>query len=270
MKLLALLSTLLAFAIYSPPQAMETLGDDLKEFDASLRDEFLKIAQPKAFQDKTDYKTHEPAYLKEERDLIAGKKLTLAGILPFRGGDVVGDTICALTNSQWSHTGAKVVDQEGLEYCFECTGAADEILKENMWPQVQIHKLDDVVANYNGNVGYRPIHTAAENNADVTTYVHSWLGIPYEERPLDLIRSIGDWNKEEHDKSMFCSQMVALLLKKVGYLPNGPDAKLADNYIPRDFGMQESLALSGGAQLGDLIYLKGSPSKVKKHKCVLF
>lgn len=175
----------------------------------------------------------EPAYLKRQRESIEGKELYLTGILLFRGhGDGVSSLICKLTDSEWSHVGVHITssaDTSAEEFCFESTGSIGEVLS-GMHPQVQIHTLQDVLDSYKGNVGLRKL--VSKDKIEVTEFVQAWLGLPYEKRPLELLRAVNASNKKEDSESLFCSEMVALLLKKLELLP---EDKLADNYTPKDF-----------------------------------
>lgn len=234
----------------------------MEGYRKSVRRELLKVAQPLAYEARKHgmskvAEPDEPKHIQQQRKLIEGKKLQMTGELLFKSYGLDGKLICALTNSPWSHAGKRLTDQDGQEYCFESTGSVGQIF-EGMLPQVQIHKLEYVVRDYAGDVAVRPISykEGKEPNVDaVTELVVSWIGVPYERRPLELVKSIGQWNKqygESQQKALFCSEMCALMNQKLGYLPKD---KPASNYIPRHFGEQD-FNLIGGAHLEDIINLK--------------
>jgi hypothetical protein len=198
----------------------------------------------------------DPWYIKDARTLITGKTLCISGVLLFKSGGLDGKLITRLTypknehNGQmWSHSGILLKDKEGVEYCFESTGAPGQIL-HGMWPQVQIHHLMDVVNSYGGDVGVRYLNQGEKFTQDVdrvTNLVWDWVGTPYEKRPLELLKSIVHANNfdESSQKSLFCSEMTALLLQLTGFLPYGPKESPASNFLPRDFGLDTFTMLYG-------------------------
>lgn len=249
--------------------ALEIAVEGLADSGPSLsKAEFQRLAAPNTFvQDSSAHSMarvespEDPWFIKEQRDLIKGKKFTLAGVLTFRSHDLPGKIITKLTHSDWSHSGLLVRDEEGNEYCFESTGSAGQIF-QGMLPQVQIHRLQDIVASYAGEVGRRNIMDDGmggfvQNTARTTELVWDWLGVSYEKRPLELLSAIKEWNKfhKGSEMSLFCSEMTALMLQQLGYLPYGEGSKPASNFVPRNFGMQDTLELLHG-RLSDLEILK--------------
>lgn len=212
----------------------------------------------------------DPWYIKEQRALIAGKTLTVTGVLVFKSYDLPGKMITGLTYTdiphepqKWSHAGLLLEDEHEQQYCFESTGSAGQIFS-GMLPQVQIHTLEKAVATYAGDVGLRRIahdergdSSFRQDTHRATELVWDWVGVSYERRPLELIQSIAGWNKyhKDSEKSLFCSEMDALMLQQLGYLPYGPDAKPASNYIPRNFGASDAIELLHG-RLEDIKILK--------------
>ncbi len=222
------------------------------------------IAGMSRTEDGTD-----PWYIKEQRALIAGKTLTVTGVLLFKSYDLPGKIITGLTYTdiphepqKWSHAGLLLEDEHAQEYCFESTGSAGQIFS-GMLPQVQIHTLEKAVETYAGDVGLRRIahdtrgDSFKQDTQRATELVWDWVGVSYEKRPLELVQSIAGWNKyhKDSEKSLFCSEMDALMLQQLGYLPYGTNAKPASNYIPRNFGASDVIELLHG-RLEDIKILK--------------
>lgn len=183
--------------------------------------------------------------LEEQYQLIEGAKLTLWGVGLFAGDEIISKGIRLITDSEWSHVGLILEDQNKELYCFESTGSASQILKKKMLPQVQIHKWEDSVDSYDGRVAKRQFIFSGENKVDpdkVTHMVKDLIGTPYERDLSTLISSIRRNNKEESISTLFCSELVAKVMMDLGYLSN---QRVSDNYLPKDFSSKEFIPLQG-------------------------
>lgn len=208
----------------------------------------------------------EQKFVERQRKEIEGLEFVLAGVVLCRSFGLDGKIICAVTNSKFSHSGVLLEDQHGQRWLFECTGSEEQVRK-GINPQVQISSLDQVLKKYDGDVAVRIL--SFEKGAPVVThYVEAWLGIPYEKRPLELIASIAEWNHKENDESLFCSEMVALLLQKAGCLGSDPENdRLANNFTPKDFSPRGGIDLLDGVKMHSLTYLK---KQTKSHqRCLI-
>ena len=74
--------------------------------------------------------------------------------------------------------------------------------------------------------------------------VNKYLNRPYETNTSELVLSAFRANTSENVKSLFCSELAALVLQDLGLLSS---STLADNYVPADFSMErpKSLKLIG-------------------------
>lgn len=200
--------------------------------------------------------TSNASYLEEAMALIKGKTFTLDAVTLFAARDLIGAGIRGLTASDHSHCGLRLRDQDGTLYSFESTGSAHDILFEHASPQVQIHLWDRVVEDYDGGVRFRLFTFEEGNEPDtqlLTDLVTHLLGTPYESRPLELIDAIRGKNTSDNVKSIFCSELIAYLLQKLGYIS---EKRFANNYVPRNFCDKQDLTLKKGATLGDEITAK--------------
>lgn len=192
------------------------------------------------------------AFLQSELLAIKDKSFNIWGVGLFSGGDPFSKSIQVMTGSKWSHVAAILTDQSGNKYCFESTGSATQVLKR-IRPQVQISLWTDTVTNYSGSVASRQFAfapTAQPRSETVTDFVHKYLGAVYEENVTTLFKSLARANTTENSQSLFCSELTALMLQEFGYLSaDTPDARLAENYLPRDFSSKEFLSFNLGATL---------------------
>jgi hypothetical protein len=207
----------------------------------------------------------EPAYITRQRRLIDGKKFTIDSVALFSGTDIFSDGIRLATGSPWSHVGLVLADQMGGLYCFESTGSPDEIVHEGMFPQVQIDSWDHVVKRYSGVVATRKFIVERdtwnkEKSEDLTGFVKRELGVPYEKNMGSLLKAITGTNNDTSasTNSLFCSELTALTLMRVGHLPQPTErgGRFADNYLPSHFGQSRSLPLIS-ARLEEEQIIKG-------------
>ena len=162
-------------------------------------------------------------FLAMEQEMIAGKKFDLWGVALFSGSDLVSSIIKKVTHSKTSHIGILLKDELGEIYCMEATGSASQILKQHMAPRVQIDVFETVLNNYGGGVSTRQFIFEEGKRPDVqkvTDLVNKYLDAPYEKSFSSLLKSPSRSNKKEDTSSLFCSELAALFLKELGYLPS--------------------------------------------------
>ena len=195
--------------------------------------------------------------VQKQLDLIKDSELTVWGIGLLAGDDITSGFIRKVTDSSWSHVALILKDQTNSKYCFESTGNYDAIMHHGMLPQVQISRWDLALKNYSGVVAQREftLSIRKENNPEtVGKLVRSLIGRSYETNLISLIEAINSKNKKADLSSLFCSELVAMVLQNLGYLDN---TKLSDNYLPCDFSTEVHVFMNG-AVVGDEILLKGN------------
>jgi hypothetical protein len=195
--------------------------------------------------------TSDSPFAERERALLRGRTFSIDGIALFAGTDPFSKAIKKCTASAWSHVGLIVRDERGQKYCFESTGSATDILKEHVLPQAQIHRWEDIIRNYDGVVAERAFTFSTSATSvvkDATSFVCKNVGKPYEQSFQTLFASIKRGNKSDDLTSVFCSELVAECLIEAGILPLHTE-RLAQNYLPRDFGGSEFLPLASGIAL---------------------
>jgi hypothetical protein len=183
---------------------------------------------------------------KEGRKLIQGLDLTLWGIGLFAGDEPISAIIRRLTRSPWSHVGLILADQNKSLYCFESTGSLGQIVQKKSLPQVQIHKWEDVLEDYDGMVATRKFIFTEGKQPDtklVTQTVDKLLGTPYQSGVEALINCITRDNQQEDPTTLFCSELTAKCLIDWGCLSR--EGRIADNYMPKDFSQKEFIPLIG-------------------------
>ncbi|RZI46413.1 hypothetical protein [Candidatus Finniella inopinata] len=152
-------------------------------------------------------------------------------------------------HSTYSHIGIilkRLEDNQLL--CFESTGSTSQVLS-GIFPQVQINPLATSLMQQSLSKAVTRdfIFDKQPTSDDVQKFVQKYLGINYEENIVSILKSKSRSNKTGDDSSLFCSELVALMLQQLGYLSTELPA---DNYTPRDFSeISENVKLIG-ATLG--------------------
>lgn len=175
-------------------------------------------------------------FFKYEIDLIKGKELKVEGVVLVRGKNIFSSWITRRTKSQASHAALWLSDPSGNHYIYESTGSPEQMMS-GIRPQVQIGLFDDILDHYPGKVWLRKININedyAVSPLTVQALVARYLSIPYTKDPRDLTNAA--WHSATAEKTdyIFCSQLVALILKDkdVGFLdPHIPSG----NYLPKHF-----------------------------------
>lgn len=188
------------------------------------------------------------AFEKAQKKLIENKHLNLHGIAMFRGLNAAGQFIGILTHSPVSHIALDLVDEDGQHYLYESTGSPREV-QHFILPQVQIRPWDPQNPDYAGHVWTRALffEPGYEPRADqVTELVKNYLGRPYETDMFELFGSVPSvvgkatrtvgyfvpFRPKASDNALFCSELVALILKKLGYLD---EVTVPHHCLPKHF-----------------------------------
>ena len=203
--------------------------------------------------------------LEEQYAIIDGKDLQFWGIGLFAGSEPVSKIVRAITDSPWSHVALVLSDQINQLYCLESTGSFNDILKKGMLPQVQINYWDDVVRTYEGRIAYRQfsgIDKSLYEKDQLTDYVKPLLGVPYEKDLTSLINCLHRKNKQESLDSLFCSELVAMILMDWKLLQKD---RLSNNYLPKDFAMNEYLPLLNVSLEWEVIVKQNT----KRKECII-
>jgi hypothetical protein len=132
--------------------------------------------------------------------------------------------------------GERPADEKLDVFCFESVGSLGEVF-HGYAPRVQITPLAKVIKAYNGNVCVRPLDEAIPLK-NLQQQIIDNLGISYEKKILQLLRSTGDGNDKEDGSSWFCSELAAYLYKKNGVIAE--EETLANNVIPMEFSTRST------------------------------
>eukprot|EP01102_Stenamoeba_stenopodia_P011096 TRINITY_DN3394_c0_g2_i1.p1 TRINITY_DN3394_c0_g2~~TRINITY_DN3394_c0_g2_i1.p1 ORF type:complete len:425 (-),score=96.11 TRINITY_DN3394_c0_g2_i1:186-1460(-) len=160
-------------------------------------------------------------------------RMNTCDILLFSSKHALSYATKLLTHSKWDHVGL-VINFRGVLTLLESTYGSG----------VQINHLDDRLKNFiekGTRVGVRRLQTplTADQKETLVYFIHDMLGRPYEKNLLELVRAVGVSGKEnpgsskkEDLSSVFCSELVAAALQKIGLLST---AWPANEYAPADF-----------------------------------
>jgi hypothetical protein len=193
--------------------------------------------------------------------MIQGKPLILKGVIVCSGSDLEGKVVEDATHSIYSHVMFLLVNKDNPEesFCYQsCIDAAN--LFKLVLPQVNVVSYSSAVSNYPGKLFRRDFAFDPGKepcSSDVIAAVHKYLGRPYERHLTELLGSLTRSNKKGNPSSIFCSELIALVLQDLGYVSRDIPA---DNYLPKDFaqGSDSFLKLIGGASLGEQILISTS------------
>lgn len=173
-------------------------------------------------------------------------ELYVHGVLLFVGGDPVSKLIRTITSSRYSHVGLWLIDEEGVQYCFESTGSFSDVLLRQQTPCVQLSQLRPVLEAYPGLVRSRRFVNQPKVN--VAEFVNCKIGVGYETHLSSLVRALTRSNTSDGSDSYFCSELVAAALHAAQCLST--NSRNADNYLPRDFASaSQDLLLCSGVTL---------------------
>lgn len=175
-------------------------------------------------------------FFKHEIELIQDKDLKIKGIILVKGKNMFSTWITKRTKADVSHAALWLSDQFGNDYIYESTGSPGQ-MKDGIRPQVQIGLFNEVLDHYPSKVWTREIdlnddHVVAPFT--IQALVAKYLGTPYTKDPRDLTNAAWHAVTKEKTDHIFCSQLVALILKDpaVGLLPA---ERPSGNYLPKHF-----------------------------------
>jgi hypothetical protein len=114
-------------------------------------------------------------------------------------------------------------------FCLESTGTAQQV-KHGLWPRVQISPLEDAVSEYVGDVCVRTLSDPIPLEG-LQHLIYRELGVSYEKRLLQLLKSRKDKNAKDDTSSWFCSELVAYIYREYGVIS---DDVVVNNVIPKE------------------------------------
>ena len=173
-------------------------------------------------------------------------------ILGFSGREFISDVINVGTGGipRWgiSHVGIVARGPQGNQLLFEST-TLDPLpceIQHKLFNGCQAHKLDDVIANYDGRIwAYpltRPLYEFEESR--LSEYLISTVGTPYD--AMGAFRSAGvgfSWFESllrlEDLHHIFCSAWVAKALSMIGVLPTDDADRWSPNHLLRRLRFHE-------------------------------
>lgn len=184
-------------------------------------------------------------------------------IFLFSGRGLISKGIQTITGSPWSHVALALrLPQFDLNLLYESTTLSDlpDLTTGAPVKGVQLVYLSERLRSYEGKVAWRPIRGPKTDFmiTQAAKFVRCFQGKPYEQNQLELLFSAIDLgfdigNRGEDTSSVFCSEVAALLLRKVGILLPDDD-KPANEFTPADYAGK--MQLRSGYELGDLIPLE--------------
>ncbi len=184
--------------------------------------------------------------------------LALGYIVLVDGQKLINNIIELGTVSRWSHVAMVLCNPSDITqnpsaanqqswYCFE-----SNITQGN---DVHVIAWKDFISSQNSSsVVVRSFQYESgkmANSEFLKAVVNKYLNRPYETITSELVLSAFRANTSEDLRSLFCSELTALVLQDLGLLSN---VKLADNYVPADFSLERPNSLKLiGAKLGNEI-----------------
>lgn len=180
---------------------------------------------------------------------LSATRLSLEGIILSNGHSSSSYKIKAVTLSKWSHVGLLVrdtryhFDNRNGWYVFESvanpssigTGTASATkaygVRLASW-QHDLAACDDITI--------RHLHYQNSNRPSsdaLKTVIGRYIGRPYEQNVTEMAGGVLDVNTTEDSRSIFCSELNALVLQDLGLLSSD---KLPDNFIPAHFSLERN------------------------------
>ena len=165
--------------------------------------------------------------------------LKTGDIILFSGKGLVSGMIKWFTGSKWSHVGVVVVDKEwDMVLLWESTTLSKiKTIHGNVKQGVAIRPLSERINEYD-EVAVRHLEEPLTSDQEVIlSELRAELkGRNYEEDKVELFKSAYDFiggHNEEDLSSVFCSELVAEYLQRVGFLGGGFSS---NEFTPADFG----------------------------------
>lgn len=154
--------------------------------------------------------------------------LDTGDIVLFSGRGVFSAVIRKYTGCKWSHVGTILRPKDmDILLIMESTTLSNirDMDTQEFTKGVQVVPFSERCKTYDGDIGFRHINVArgAAFNKIVNDFRHEMKGKPYEEDTLQLIRAAYDGilgTNEKDLSSLFCSELVAELWQRLGWLDN--------------------------------------------------
>ena len=182
-------------------------------------------------------------------------------IVLFGGKGRISEAIKWATGSDKSHIALTlhVQDYDCLAL-FESTtlSTTPDLIGDKPVKGVQLVNMSSRLETYDGDVWVRPIYGKRTRKMKETAIrvMREFHGRPYEQSQLDLIRSAIDipgvriMRNQGDASSVFCSELVTIMLREVGIMPN--EGEPPDEFTPADFA-NDDLILNEGYSLGEIV-----------------
>jgi hypothetical protein len=174
-------------------------------------------------------------------------KLSLEGIALSDGHSPFSYAIKASTLSKWSHVGLLVrdtrycFDNMNGWYVFESIASPSSI---GTGPSAATVVYGVRLANWQRNlassddVTIRHLHYQNDNKPSsdaLKAAMCKYIGRPYEQNVPEMVGGVLEANVTGDSRSIFCSELNALVLQDLGLLPTN---KLASNFMPAHFSLE--------------------------------
>jgi len=194
------------------------------------------------------------------------ESLSTGDIVLFSGSGVISKTIQYFSRSFWSHIGMVIRDSEwDMLLLWESTtlSKVKDIEYRCQRQGVAIRPISDRLRDYPvGKVAFRKLEGVPMTDSRIKALIdfrNEIKGRNYEESKIELMRSAYDGflGKNEEDlSSVFCSELVAEALQRIGVLKEyDEDGGYPSNeYTPADFGKDDIMGIKQGS-FGELIYV---------------
>ena len=154
------------------------------------------------------------------------------------GEGAISSFISFVSGRPGSHVATLIRDAMDVVYVLEST----TLNKYSRKKGVQLNLFSDWIQHYRGKVWWRSLEMkrTIETKTTLRLFVKKYRGRPYERNYLELAASVidfGGWlswlaRNKENDKTIFCSELVALLFKVWEILPLNI---ISNEIIPVDF-----------------------------------
>lgn len=176
-------------------------------------------------------------------------------------------TLKRLQGCRWSHAALVARPHAGGPLLlWEATVQTDlpDVVTREARPGVGLYDLRDWLVHYAAEVAVRRLHVprTPDMRAALLAFYLEVRGRPYERSRLQMIRSMFRTfltNREPDLTTLFCSELVAEALMRMGVLAARPPSNA---YAPKDFSAarRRPLPLREGAALGPEVLVSGRPA----------
>jgi hypothetical protein len=189
--------------------------------------------------------------------------LRTGDLLLFSGKGMASAGIKRILGCAWSHVGLVVRSAAGdLPLLLESTPCRDlvDVVTGRATGGVRLVSLSERLATFEGALALRRLNRplAAAQLDRLAGVLRELHGRPYERRLLELFLAVSDRIdlNRENLKSLFCSELIAEILQRIGLLDDiGHGGRPSNEYTPRHFGGAYDLKLRQGFAFGPEIRL---------------